>query len=53
MPEGRCSGGYRAGCGQAAIGCRNLRMRFLMAKAELSADELRFTDVDHHNHEAL
>lgn len=24
-----------------------------MAKAELSADELRFTDVDHYNHEAL
>ena len=40
--------------GFARLSDRSRRMRFLGPKEALSAAELRyFTDVDHHNHEAL
>jgi RimJ/RimL family protein N-acetyltransferase len=40
--------------GFARLSARSRRMRFLSAKTTLSASELRyFTDVDHHDHEAL
>src|SRR5262247_903195 len=40
--------------GFARLSPQSRRMRFLMTKKELSAAELRyFTDVDHHDHEAL
>jgi EmrB/QacA subfamily drug resistance transporter len=40
--------------GFTRLSARSRRMRFLMRKDELSAAELRyFTDVDHHDHEAL
>jgi RimJ/RimL family protein N-acetyltransferase len=40
--------------GFARLSPQSRRMRFLMTKKELSTAELRyFTDVDHHDHEAL
>src|SRR5215467_3737512 len=40
--------------GFARLGDKSRRMRFLARKDQLSAAELRyFTDVDHHDHEAL
>jgi len=40
--------------GFARLSARSRRMRFLSTKTTLSAAELRyFTDVDHHDHEAL
>jgi hypothetical protein len=40
--------------GFAGLSARTRRMRFLSTKTTLSASELRyFTDVDHHDHEAL
>ena len=40
--------------GFARLSARSRRMRFLGTKTTLSASELRyFTDVDHHDHEAL
>jgi SAM-dependent methyltransferase/RimJ/RimL family protein N-acetyltransferase len=40
--------------GFARLSAKSRQMRFLTAKKELSAAELRyFTDVDHHDHEAL
>jgi RimJ/RimL family protein N-acetyltransferase len=40
--------------GFARLSARSRRMRFLSTKTTLSASELRyFTDVDHHDHEAL
>jgi RimJ/RimL family protein N-acetyltransferase len=40
--------------GFARLGAASRQMRFLGVKKELSAAELRyFTDVDHHDHEAL
>ena len=40
--------------GFARLSARSRRMRFLGSKTTLSASELRyFTDVDHHDHEAL
>jgi RimJ/RimL family protein N-acetyltransferase len=40
--------------GFGRLSARSRWMRFMMAKPELSAAELRyFTDVDHHDHEAL
>jgi len=40
--------------GFARLSLRSRRMRFLTTKKELSGAELRyFTDVDHHDHEAL
>jgi RimJ/RimL family protein N-acetyltransferase len=40
--------------GFARLSPRSRRMRFLTTKKELSSAELRyFTDVDHHDHEAL
>ena len=40
--------------GFARLSARSRRLRFLRTKNELSAAELRyFTDIDHHDHEAL
>ena len=40
--------------GFARLSARSRRLRFLTPKQELSPAELRyFTDVDHHDHEAL
>jgi RimJ/RimL family protein N-acetyltransferase len=40
--------------GFARLSAKSRRMRFLAAKPELSAAELRYlTDVDHHDHEAV
>ena len=40
--------------GFARLSARSRQLRFLTPKKELSPDELRyFTDVDHHDHEAL
>ena len=40
--------------GFTRLSARSRYLRFLSGKRELSAEELRyFTDVDHHDHEAL